>query len=879
MKHSIWRRLPLLLLIVLALLGFCAARESEHAQAGLDHAAEQEQGNSQSWDGRDGKQNPQEQIQQEQTEDDDVPYGPGRSASHVQEALGLLRKIRPVESRLARLTKPTGFVGKTAYYVKELFVLLFMNAPPQPDLLTSESEPQQLSAPLSKAVGLLEDAAAEDNPDAIWLLAEINFYGNFSHPRNYHQAFDRYLQLADLNGNSSAQHMLGFMFATGIGGAVEQDQARAMLYHAFAAEGGDIRSQMTLAYRHHTGIGAARDCDEAVHYYKQVADKAVAYYKSGPPGGHSLVKNSFRLADEEGGVYGEGASVSSSGANAKTGGPTSDAYADLDDVLEFLDFQSRKGDLRATFNLGRLYYDGSRGLPRNPRAAKSHFMQVARLYWTPQGKVKTDVAPGVEKLAHKAAGYIGRMFLRGEGMDQSYPIAKIWFQRGIANGDALCQYSMGVMYLHGLGVPQDTLKAAEYFAPAADQDLAVAQTHLGVLFLDQGDLQTARNYFELAARNSHIEAFYYLAEMGNQGLGRERSCGMAAVYYKIAAEKAEVIHSSFNEANDAYDRGDLETALVAYMMAAEQGYEHAQANVAYLLDHTRPRFSLPSLLPFLQRKVNAMNDYALALIYWTRSAKQSNVDSLVKMGDYYLDGLGTVVSSENAAACYQAAAETMQSAQAMWNLGWMHENGVGIEQDFHLAKRFYDQALETNAEAYLPVKMSLARLRIRSWWNGVSGGKVNSIRDDESKLHLDNILWMTEADEVWPAPKRTRSLSQWLNDFIEADAAYYADQYEADDWDHGHSDHMPDVDDDFIESYEIDVLELIVIVGLFAALAFLVCYRQYRQLVARRRQAEQQGNAAAVNPDQQPQQQQNGGFFPQQAEPEFANWVAGGIGH
>jgi len=663
---------------------------------------------------------------------------PHEHSPAVKDALASLRKIRPPTSRLARLSKPSGLVAKTVYYAKNLFVLLFMNQPDQRDLLVTHTTAQPLAPALSRAVNLLQDAAAEQDPDALWLLADMNFYGNFTHPRNYSRAFEYYQTLAYMNGNSSAQYMLGFMYATGIGNAVPQNQARALLYHTFAAEQGDIRSQMTLAYRHHSGIATPRNCEEAVHWYRLVAKQAVEFYKSGPPGGHSLVKNAFRLVDEEGGIYGEGASVSSSGVNAKTGGPTSDAYADLDDVLEFLDFQSRKGDLKATFHLGRLYYDGSRGLARNFPEAKDHFMQVARLYWTPSGKVKSDVSSAVEKLAPKAAGYLGRIFLRGEGTEKSYSKAKIWFSRGIEHGDALSQYSMGVMYMEGLGVPKNPVKASEYFSPAADQDLAVAQTNLGILFMDQGDVHTARSYFELAARNSHIEAFYYLAELSNQGVGRDRSCGMASVYYKIASEKAEVIHSSFIEANEAYERGDLETAIIAYMMAAEQGYEIAQANVGYLLDHTRPRYSLPSIFPFLRRRIDAAGDAALALIYWTRSAKQSNTDSLVKMGDYYLDGVGAASSPENAAVCYQAAAEGMlsegmASAQAMWNLGWMHENGIGIEQDFHLAKRFYDQAMGTNAEAYLPAKLSLAKLRLRSWWNGVSGGSVNSIRDEPCK--------------------------------------------------------------------------------------------------------------------------------------------------
>src|SRR5205814_390034 len=74
------------------------------------------------------------------------------------------------------------------------------------------------------------------------------------------------------------------------------------------------------------------------------------------------------------------------------------------------------------------------------------------------------------------------------------------------------------------------------------------------------------------------------------------------------------------------------------------------------------------------------------------------------------------------------AAEGHHSAQAYWNLGWMHENGIAVEQDFHMAKRYYDRALETNDEAYLPVKLSLIKLRIRSFWNSITNGKVNSIQ-------------------------------------------------------------------------------------------------------------------------------------------------------
>ncbi|KAF2139965.1 uncharacterized protein K452DRAFT_289344 [Aplosporella prunicola CBS 121167] len=785
-----------------------------------------------------------------------------RGAAEFDQATALLHKIKPSTSRLASFNKPVGALGSTAYYAKELFFLLFMNSPPEPELLPSEEQPKKLSQPLAEAVRLLETAATQNNTDAIFLLAEMNFYGNYTYPRDYRQALRRYQELTTLDGNSTAQHMLGFMHATGIGGAVKQDQAKAMLYHTFAAEGGNIRSQMTTAYRHHTGIATPRDCEEAVYWYKQVADRAVAYMRSGPPGGHMMFKEAFRIADDVGGVYGEGASVSSSGLNARIGGANSDAHAAFDDVLEYLDLMSRKGDLKATFSLGKLHYDGSRELKRDLKAAKSYFLEVARVVWKHDGKVNADLPSGAERLAGKAAGYLGRMFLRGEGLEQNFNIAQTWFRRGVQHGDSLSQFSLGLMYLEGLGLPKDPVQAADYFGAAADQDYAPAHVRLGALFLDQGDVPTATKYFELAARNGHFEAFYYLADLADQGVGRDQSCGIAVTYYKIVAEKAEAILSPIRDANSAYENGDLENALVGYMMAAEQGFESGQANVAYLLDQARPRMTIGSVvIPFSQRKAQIANDPALALIYWTRSAKQQNIDSMVKMGDYYLEGQGTTADQEKAAACYQAAAETMQSAQAFWNLGWMHENGIGLDQDFHLAKRFYDQALETNHEAYLPVTLALFKLRARSYWNTITHGRINSIRDE-------------------PDANKPRTFTEWLTAFLEADAQAYYEQLEQDDWAADDEPGMPGGDDSYYDDVDESILETLVILGLSAALALLVWYRNQaaRQGRERRereeRERRREGGAVGAGAGEGDR-----GFFPRPGDPAFGEWVVGGVGH
>ena len=58
------------------------------------------------------------------------------------------------------------------------------------------------------------------------------------------------------------------------------------------------------------------------------------------------------------------------------------------------------------------------------------------------------------------------------------------------------------------------------------------------------------------------------------------------------------------------------------------------------------------------------------------------------------------------------ASEQQNNAQAMFNLGYMHELGLGMKRDIHLAKRFYDMAAETSVDAKVPVALALTQLAV-----------------------------------------------------------------------------------------------------------------------------------------------------------------------
>jgi len=162
----------------------------------------------------------------------------------------------------------------------------------------------------------------------------------------------------------------------------------------------------------------------------------------------------------------------------------------------------------------------------------------------------------------------------------------------------MAQYGMGTLHILGAGdIPKDTGKALQYFKSSAEQNYPPAQVSIAKMYLEQNEIMIATRYFELAARQGAIEAFYYLAELNHRGVGREKSCGIAAAYYKIVAEKVEILHSTLGDAFRAAEGERFTEALVYYMFAAEQGYESAQANVAYLIDKCIPPFLLLASIP------------------------------------------------------------------------------------------------------------------------------------------------------------------------------------------------------------------------------------------------------------------------------------------
>ncbi|XP_054552184.1 protein sel-1 homolog 2 isoform X2 [Talpa occidentalis] len=302
-----------------------------------------------------------------------------------------------------------------------------------------------------------------------------------------------------------------------------------------------------------------------------------------------------------------------------------------------------------------------------------------------------------------AMAFIGKMYLEGNAAaPQNNATAFKYFSMAASKGNAIGLHGLGLLYFYGKGVPVNYAEALKYFQKAAEKGWPNAQFHLGFMYYSGSgvwkDYKLAFKYFYLASQSGQPLAIYYLAEMYATGTGVLRSCRTAVELYKGVCELGHWAEK-FLTAYFAYKDGDIDSSLVQYALLAEMGYEVAQSNSAFILESKKVKI--------LEKE----KMYPMALLLWNRAATQGNAFARVKIGDYHYYGYGTKKDYQTAATHYSIAADKYHSAQAMFNLAYMYEHGLGIAKDIHLARRLYDMAAQTSPDAHIPVFFALMKLK------------------------------------------------------------------------------------------------------------------------------------------------------------------------
>jgi len=492
------------------------------------------------------------------------------------------------------------------------------------------------------------------------LIAEAMLTGEHI-AQNISKALELYSSSAS-QGSPGGQFGMGLLY--GLGLQVNSSQAKALLYYTFAALGGDTSAQMALAYRYWSGIGVAQSCESALTYYTLVADKVAR--KVGAHGRQPVHR--IKLMEEE---------------EAPHLSPLLD-----EDLVQYYQFLADKGDLQAQLGLGQLYYQGGRGVERNLVLAQQYFTAAARA-----GNANANA-------------FLGKLYTEGGSeIKKDHALALKYYKLAAKEANPVGECGLGLMYYHGWGVEQNYKTALAHLTSSASHGHTEAELQIGLMYLSgvgvEKDYGKALKHFNTASQSGHVLAFYNLGMMHAGGVGVMRSCQTAAELLKNVAERGTWSYGLM-DAHTLYHKGNSNAALVKYMIMAEQGYEVAQSNTAFIFDKEETEF------------IAAVKDrYKRAFVNWKRAAAQGAGGARLKLGDYYYYGQGTESDPDQAAQQYQLASDVDNNPQAMFNLGYMHELGIGRRQDNHLAKRYYDMAATTSPDAHVPVMLAVTKLKTK----------------------------------------------------------------------------------------------------------------------------------------------------------------------
>ncbi|VEU23951.1 DEKNAAC105203 [Brettanomyces naardenensis] len=717
-------------------------------------------------------------------------------------------------------------------------------------------------------------ADRRDDFDSSYLLGQLYLYGNFSVPRNPDKAL-HYLELATkVTGPaekfSNAHYLLAFLYSTGLFGEIEQNQGKALLHYTIAADLGHVRAAMCLAYRYYSGFSVEKDEDIALYYYMRVARYCRSFYGAESGGSFlnlgstndsrvndalmflspNLESYSVRLSDFNDGLYGAGVSEAVPSVRRQSSFD--------DDGLDGSLFDDMDADPSEVYlaELYRTYYRHYHGgyfspVERNYTVAIASARYCARegfklpsvKYYRQYDKAERTVEV---ELTGRCAAAVGHMYLRGEGTPQNFTTARAWLQRASELvQDPQLSADLGLIYQFGLGLDKPNLEKATSIYRSSFNTPAISYQR-GRLMMSQNDPLGWR-LVSLAAYEHYLPALYAVIQSYEEGnpMGIHRSVALDDA--KAFCELFEPAVSDLRWAFSRVAKGDASSAILAYAMAAEAGYETAQGTVGYLLYPPTGYLEQPPRVP--------LSRFRAALNFYRGSARQGNIDSMVYLGDLYWSGLpNTTVADTNttfiispdpekAVGVYREASNR-RSHQASFNLGRAYETGQGVPRDLHLAKRYYDKALAIKPDAYIPVELALLRLKIKTWWFRLMG--FESAGSSQEQEGLPRRTWH-ELLHLYDR-LRQRQMSSEIN--VSIPGVIQAGNNEAADEIRENVNNVPgeaeNEEDNNGLSFEFQTegnlgIEDMIFMGIFLSLLFYTMYARWRA-ARRRRDNGEEGN-------------------------------------
>ncbi|CCF60754.1 hypothetical protein KAFR_0L01450 [Kazachstania africana CBS 2517] len=587
---------------------------------------------------------------------------------------------------------------------------------------------------------LTESSENYNNANATFMLSRLFLYQHYNFPHNKtlaHHYLNKYNELTSYSDPTTLFEE-AVMHSTGLFGTIPVDPAKALLYYERAARAGSLQAKQALAYKYFNGINVPRDFDKSLVLYREVAE--------------SIKKNSYsdydwnvnfpyfesynvRLPDFEDGLLGPGLGstslstvrkksarpdITSSVLTKMNGGTIILQFGNVDNSNAFAigDNDESEDQLVDIFYTAWDEYKGTYTKKRD--VEKSRLLLEATVTQYDKDVIIMD---NLQRYFYsKCLDLLGHIYFTGDGLPEpdlyaaeNYLKKAILVIEGSSRLHSRAHIDMGLLQQYKY---HNETSAVEHYRKSIElrSNNGIVEYQLAKLNSRNPSLHIGDSFtlLQAACTKGFIPAIYEFAKMTEKGLKNRYNCEDTAYLFKLFVEENESIMAPhLTNAFAELLLGNTETALWEYTKASEQGYEMAQVSAAYLM------YQIPTKLDEPPLTTDERKD--MAITYYMRAFKQNNVDAGVIAGDVYYDK----GQYEKAFSMYQSAA-LKYSVQAIWNLGYMYEYGLGVPMDFHLAKRYYDQVLEFNHKFYLGVKLSVLKLRIKSFWIWIMGNQANT---------------------------------------------------------------------------------------------------------------------------------------------------------
>lgn len=594
-----------------------------------------------------------------------------------------------------------------------------------------------------------------NNIDAMFKLSQILLNGIYNIPWNGTLAY-HYLHQFNENthfSNATALFQLSVMYSTGLFGEIPKDDTLALILMQKSATLDYLPAKQALAFDYFNGITLSRDCNIALILYRELAEEL---HDSYTPEQWNLrlpyvESYNLRISDFHDGLLGKGLSttpLSITRVPSTRPDITSSLLTQMNGgqiILQFgigensgREFASDNDDDTSDDRLVDLfytafdYYKGTYDMKRDCVGARKILLSTYQMF-------SQDV-PYMDNLQKyfygKCLDLLGHLYFTGEGSEDGKPDIKsaekylrlsldIIEKSSTLKSRANVDLGLIQQYIY-----ENTTNAIKHYKKIIHSRTSDGTADYQLAMLQRADsklkIGTEYELFQGAYVRQHPQGTYEFAKLVELGINDHYSCDDSVRLYKQFVELNEnILAPEFKKAYEQLVKGNTQSALWNYAILAEQGFESAQVSAAYLLYQHNYLLEEPPITTEERKK--------LAIHYYSKSFKQSNADSGVIAGNIYF-GMGEYTK---AISMYQSAS-IRYSAQAAWNLGYMHEYGLGVERDFHLAKRYYDQAVEINPKLYLGVKLSVLKLRFKAiiYWLLNETWKYQVDKDNETDIGL-----------------------------------------------------------------------------------------------------------------------------------------------